>query len=43
MAQETVNKLMDFNNNLKTNDPLENILDGVLKLGKTLPRKIILL
>jgi hypothetical protein len=43
MAQESVNKLMDFNNNLKTNDPLENILDGVVKLGKALPSKIILM
>ena len=35
--------LLDFNSTLKTNDPLENILDGVVKLGMVLPSKIILL
>jgi hypothetical protein len=43
MGQENVDKLLDINSNLKRNDPLENILDGVVKLGKVLPNKIILL
>jgi hypothetical protein len=32
MGQENVDKLLDFNSTLKTNDPLENILDGVVQL-----------
>jgi hypothetical protein len=43
MGQENVDKLLDINSNLKRNDPLENIFDGVVKLGKVLPSKIILL
>jgi len=37
-----VDKLLDFNGILKTNDPLKNILDGVVKLCEVLPNKIIL-
>jgi hypothetical protein len=43
MGQENVDKLLDFNSTLKTNDPFECILDGVVKLGKVLASKIILL
>lgn len=43
MGQDNVDKLLDFNSTLKTNDPLENIFDGVVKLGKVLPSKIVLL
>lgn len=43
MAQENVEKLLDFNSTLKINDPLENIFGDVVKLGMVLPSKIILL
>jgi len=36
MDHENMEKLLDFNSTLKTNDPLENILDGVVKFGKVL-------
>lgn len=43
MDQENIEKLLDFSSTLKTNNRLENILDGVVKLGMVLPSKVILL
>jgi hypothetical protein len=43
MAQGNVDKLLDFNSTLKTNGFLENVLEGLAKLGKVLLCKIILL